>query len=465
MWLLPSYNRPELLKQTLAHCAATGMTTPGVILVNGGDHKPYKSIPLPPNWRIIFRSENLGWAQGCQHLFERFPDEPWYGFFYDDMVPKTPEWDRRLLERMKPGGIVTAENNWHKPARIQTAVLDGNLVREVGFITVPKTWSCFTDDFWETLGSTLGLWRHADDVIVETLNPRKGDMPMDEATTVAGYGPNNEKLEADRKTFEAFITNDLPPIARRVRDRFGKKASFRDVRLLIGSPSVDSTYCAAYVKSMVETITLLNQLGIGYAFCCYDRCSMVHYVRSRTVAYMLKKTTATHLLFIDADMGWPAHAIPELLAHRKDVIAAVGCTKEIPHRFCVHVDPELMARRQAFDPETGLMRVKGAGTGFMLISRECLQRHWDASPDHPFWTPPEEPELGPIRRVFDFDYANPEGWGEDYSFCTRERKMGGDIWIDPTIQLQHCGPHNFTGSYADWMRAQAAVNPLPMAAE
>ena len=34
---------------------------------------------------------------------------------------------------------------------------------------------------------------------------------------------------------------------------------------------------------------------------------------------------------------------------------------------------------------------------------------------------------------------------EDYTFCRRWQKMGGSIWTDPEIVLNHVGTHTFRG--------------------
>jgi hypothetical protein len=34
---------------------------------------------------------------------------------------------------------------------------------------------------------------------------------------------------------------------------------------------------------------------------------------------------------------------------------------------------------------------------------------------------------------------------EDYSFCLRWRKIGGEIWIDGKSKLTHCGTYEFVG--------------------
>jgi hypothetical protein len=34
---------------------------------------------------------------------------------------------------------------------------------------------------------------------------------------------------------------------------------------------------------------------------------------------------------------------------------------------------------------------------------------------------------------------------EDYSFCERWRKIGGEIWVDTRSKLSHCGAYEFVG--------------------
>ena len=35
---------------------------------------------------------------------------------------------------------------------------------------------------------------------------------------------------------------------------------------------------------------------------------------------------------------------------------------------------------------------------------------------------------------------------EDYTFCRRWQKLGGEIWLDPEIKLNHIGHHVFAGN-------------------
>jgi hypothetical protein len=233
----------------------------------------------------------------------------------------------------------------------------------------------------------------------------------------------------------------------------GDRVKLGDCRVVIGTPSFDGNVCGSYVRSMLGSITKMNELGIGYALSMYEKSTVLPYVRNRIVAdFLVNFPSATHLLFIDADMGWPPSAIPELLAHRKDVIAAIGITKDHDpdmRRFCVEAGPAPLH-------ENGLLRVQSVGTGFMMIARHVLEKMWAKYNQDPYPVPPEQPEVGRVSRVFDYDYASPAGWGEDYTFCARWRAMGGEIWVDPSLQLFHIGVYAYTGTYMDWLVARAA---------
>lgn len=95
-----------------------------------------------------------------------------------------------------------------------------------------------------------------------------------------------------------------------------------------------------------------------------------------------------------------------------------------------------------------------AGTGFMLIAREALEKMVDAYADlgyagmHAF-TEGRRPNrthyalfdclIEPSQRVY---------LSEDYAFCWRWRQLGGKIWLDTVGRLTHTGPHDFQGNPA-----------------
>jgi len=60
------------------------------------------------------------------------------------------------------------------------------------------------------------------------------------------------------------------------------------------------------------------------------------------------------------------------------------------------------------------------------------------------------------------DGPNGECIGEDFHFCTAWRNLGGDVWIDPSIKLEHVGEHAFTGTIAEVL---VAAEPIEVSNE
>lgn len=63
-WVLPTRNRVAQLQAMLNQCVATGMTTPGTILVSENDYSvnelAYSMLQLPHGWHVmVVKSEGL----------------------------------------------------------------------------------------------------------------------------------------------------------------------------------------------------------------------------------------------------------------------------------------------------------------------------------------------------------------------------------------------------------------------
>jgi hypothetical protein len=41
---------------------------------------------------------------------------------------------------------------------------------------------------------------------------------------------------------------------------------------------------------------------------------------------------------------------------------------------------------------------------------------------------------------------------EDYTFCRRWQKIGGEIWLDLSTKLNHCGAYTFEGDVSKIVR-------------
>ena len=191
--------------------------------------------------------------------------------------------------------------------------------------------------------------------------------------------------------------------------------------------------------------------------------------RSRAVlaARFLDHASATHLLFVDADIAFEPAEVLRLLRFDRDVAAAFYPLKSVDWdalpRRAVAGEPLRTAgltyvgtlldeseRRTA----EGFATAAYAGTGFMMVKREALARMVAAYPELRFRSVHARagrlPASDNLCALFDcvIDPDTGAYLSEDYSFCRRWRALGGDIWLDLESRLTHTGADDFAGDAA-----------------
>jgi hypothetical protein len=189
--------------------------------------------------------------------------------------------------------------------------------------------------------------------------------------------------------------------------------------------------------------------------------SLIPRARNTLVAKFLAHPTATHLLFVDADIGFEPGQLARLLALDEDIAACLYPLKRMDW------DNDAVARARAGELiSTAPLRYVGkpadsperrgafvtasyAGSGFMLIRRGAITRLAEAHPElhcaaaHATLDAPAEH----LFALFDttIDPETRHYLSEDYTFCARWRALGGKIWLDTKSILSHSGTYEFVG--------------------
>ena len=85
----------------------------------------------------------------------------------------------------------------------------------------------------------------------------------------------------------------------------------------------------------------------------------------------------------------------------------------------------------------------------MLIKRSVIETMMSKYPDLKYksdinYSPEAEPFM---YALFDtiIDPTTRRYLSEDYTFCRRWQKIGGEIWLDPNTKLNHVGSYTFEG--------------------
>ncbi len=167
--------------------------------------------------------------------------------------------------------------------------------------------------------------------------------------------------------------------------------------------------------------------------------------RNKALADFLS-SDCTDMVFIDWDVTWEAGALRRLIDHPVDFVAGSYPQRKDPLEFVVAWNKrELWA-----DPKTGLLEAAGLGAGFWRISRHVAEMMTVGYAHLEFEC--KETADGKAWGVFDNFIVDRRRYGEDMAFCKRWTDIGGQIWIDPEIEMGHIGPKTFKGTLGQWLR-------------
>ncbi len=263
------------------------------------------------------------------------------------------------------------------------------------------------------------------------------------------------------------------PLVRRYLEGSGRGST----NLYIATPCYGGMVTESYLKSMCRLQLVLTRLGIGFELDTFANESLITRARNSFTARFLGRSRFSHLLFIDADIGFTPRSVLRLLAIDRDVSG--GCypmksidwekiaraVRENPNlsaeemrlrglRYAVNILAEDRGDRTVQPIRDGFVRVDRLGTGFLLIRRCVFDRLIESYPDDRYENDiagyDDSATRGNFWRFFD-TMVHPESrryLSEDYAFCYKWIRCGGDIWMDLLSPLSHTGYTTFRGDPA-----------------
>lgn len=236
------------------------------------------------------------------------------------------------------------------------------------------------------------------------------------------------------------------------------------VNLVIATPCFGGQVSALYVTSLLKLQARVRSYrGLSLKVLFKDGDALITRARASLISQFLDDPAATHLLFIDADIGFAPEQVLRLVECGADMCAAIYPIKRIDWDKVKtsiesgRTNPAAAALRYVFevdDPNAvvekgGFVKVRYAGTGFLMIRRPALERmcvrypHLQYKRDHSL-----DATTASDNRFALFECMIAEDGtylSEDFAFCKRWTDMGGEIWTDLNSRLDHIGPMTFCG--------------------
>ncbi len=193
--------------------------------------------------------------------------------------------------------------------------------------------------------------------------------------------------------------------------------------------------------SFLRFILMANKMGLQWSLDTMVNESLVTRARNNLMAKMMTNKAATHFMFIDADIRFQPESIFQMLATGKDVIGGLYPKKALPVQYVINVKPGTQIQNDIFPVDT-------MGTGFMQFKREVYEKLCKAHPETKYI---DDVGLGKqfepyMYSIFDTEIDEKGHYlSEDWTFCRRWAKLGGEIYAHSKVLLNHSGHYEFAG--------------------
>ncbi|HTV37220.1 MAG TPA: hypothetical protein VMF12_12385 [Xanthobacteraceae bacterium] len=248
------------------------------------------------------------------------------------------------------------------------------------------------------------------------------------------------------------------------------------INLVVATPCFGGQISVAYAASLLKLQTALRAYrGLNLKVLFKDGDALITRARASLISQFLDDKDATHLLFVDADIGFEPAQVLRLIQYGADMCAAVYPIKLIDWEKVrstiqsARPNPAAAALRYVFEVDdasaviekSGFVKVRYAGTGFLMIRRAALEKMRARYPqlrykrDHSIDAAMESDNRFALFECMiaeDGTYLS-----EDFAFCKRWTDMGGEIWADLDSKLTHVGPMTFRGDLSSQFAAAASA--------
>ena len=232
-------------------------------------------------------------------------------------------------------------------------------------------------------------------------------------------------------------------------------------RLFVATPAYGGLTTIPYTRSLNSLTNLSAQVGLPLNTMFLGNESLVQRARNLCVAQFLE-TDATHLMFIDADVGFNAKDVLTMILAQKEIIggnytkkninwkrAVEASNNGVPDGSLLHCAGDFVVRLakkgeslEVFKPA----EVKYLGTVFMLVERSVFDRmkpHVKSYIQNSIAAAKGRRDYA----FFDCDVVNDEYLSEDYWFCHKALELGMKMYMAPWVHLTHSGTIEYTGCW------------------
>ena len=234
---------------------------------------------------------------------------------------------------------------------------------------------------------------------------------------------------------------------------------------MIGTPVYGGMCNINYSNSLMQVPGIFHTNGLELMYHYVTNDALITRARNQIVKAFLD-SDATHLMFIDSDIGFDPKDIVTMMTIDKDIMCGIypkkginwtkvseAVKQNVDSYYLKNFTGDFVCGVNNMDlDENSLLNIEHGGTGFMLIKKEVFLNLMDKVDTYFFdgLTPDQLAINAPTFLLYQYFNTcicekTKTLLSEDYYFCKLAKENGYTIYGAPWVNLSHTGPYTFTG--------------------
>lgn len=253
---------------------------------------------------------------------------------------------------------------------------------------------------------------------------------------------------------------------------------YSNLSLFVSTPMYGGVCTGLFHQSILKLQQLCLQVGLKAGFSEQWNESLITRGRNNEVD-RFRASGMTHHLFLDADQGFAPGDILQMMLADKDIICAPVAKKGINWQQVTDAVKCGFPAEQLEEFAANLnlntvgpvkmdgvpQRIREGGTGIFMVKRHVYDKMQAAYPEIEYVPMVDETcEYGDGQHLYAFyDCFIDEDrhyLSEDWGFCRRWAKIGGEVYLLPWIRTGHVGTYTFIGNALAIATLQTKIREL-----
>lgn len=219
------------------------------------------------------------------------------------------------------------------------------------------------------------------------------------------------------------------------------------MRIFVAIPIYDSLLQIRTVKCLLEEQALAGVSGDEISFVFLPSCSVPAAGRNQLVQDFMD-SECDRLIFLDSDITFEPGYLLKLAHHPVDFVG--GC-----YRYKLDQESYPLTwlnKDELWSDANGLIEVETLPNGFLALSRNVFEKLKLSHPER------EYEHFGKKAFCyFQMIFQDGQLHSEDSYFCKEWRAIGGQVFLDPEIELTHWAwnfSKPYVGHLGEWLRTK-----------